>query len=103
MTVHRCHALSCGKSCPPAHLCCRACWALVSPETQREVYRTVKLRGPDCDHTWAAWWRASHRAMYEIAIAQGLDGRENEHGNCWSASTWLERQMETADELERDR
>ena len=84
-------------------LMCRECWTLVSPETQREVYRTVKLRGPDCDHTWAAWWRASHTAIYEVAIAQGLDGRENEAGNRWSAQRWLEHQMEVAAELELDR
>ena len=41
--------------------------------------------------------------MYEVAIAQGLDGRENEAGNRWSAQRWLERQNEIADELEADR
>ena len=101
--THRCHTLSCRNPCPPAMLMCRGCWGLVSPETQREVYRTVKLRGPDCDHTWAAWWRASHRAMYEVALAQGLDGKSNGPDTTFSALRWLQHQMKIADELEAER
>ena len=98
--THTCHALLCKNPCPPRMLCCRGCWALVSPETQAEVYRTVRLRGPDCDHTWAAWWRASHQAIHEIAVAKGQASTPEEKAK---GERWLAHQMKIADDLERDR
>ncbi len=71
--AHQCHAYRCGKPCPPRHLMCAPCWATVSPATQREVYRTVKLRGKGVDATWAPWWRAQSQAIKEAADAAGYD------------------------------
>ena len=69
---HSCHVPSCKASCPPRHLYCATHWRMVSPETQREVYRTVKLRVKrGCDHTWAPWWRAQAQAEFEVAEALG--------------------------------
>ena len=71
--THHCHAIRCNAPCPPRMLMCRACWSLVSPETQAEVYRTVKLRtGASADATWAPWWRASARAEVENGEARGV-------------------------------
>ncbi len=47
---------------------CRTCWLLVPPDIQVEVYRTVRLRGPNADRTWAAWWRAQARAIAHVAF-----------------------------------
>lgn len=100
--VHRCHAIGCSAPCPPKHLMCAACWALVSPETQAEVYRTVKLRDMrSVDATWAPWWRASHRAMFEAAVAAGLDGHVREDRPPWSAQRWLDQELAWADGLEK--
>jgi len=52
---------------------CLRHWATVSPGTQREVYRTVKLREEDVGASWAPWWRAQAKAIYEAALADGLD------------------------------
>ena len=79
-------------------LMCRSCWALVSPSTQAEVYRTVKLRDMSgCDRTWAPWWRASHQAMYEVALANDTVASKED------ADAWLARQMKIADDMEHDR
>ena len=103
MTRHTCHAILCGAPCPPAHLMCRSCWALVPVSTQNEVYRTVKRRDMrSVDATWAPWWRASHRAMYENAVARGLDGHAREDAPPWSAKAWLEKELAFAAELEAD-
>lgn len=67
MSAHHCHALGCKAPCPPAMLMCRACWAQVPNDIGREVYRTVALRGPTCDETWAPWWRAQARAVAHVA------------------------------------
>lgn len=91
--THHCHALLCKSPCPPRMLMCKPCWALVSPATQREVYRTVKLRAASCDASWAPWWRAAHTAMYEVAIAQGHDKEKGD--------AWLAREMKIADEMEK--
>lgn len=110
--THHCHALRCRAACPPAMLMCHVCWATVSPATQREVYRTVKLRDVSgCDHTWAPWWRASHTAIAEAARAKGLDGHpregmtdsEGKPLGPWSVDRWLARQMQIADEMEKGR
>ncbi len=97
--THRCHALLCRNACPPKHLMCPGCWAMVSPETQREVYRTVKLRDMSgCDHTWAPWWRAAHTAMAEVARKTP---ERFEVG--WSVDRWLAKEMAFASKLEADR
>lgn len=94
MSDHHCHALGCKTACPPAMLMCIACWRLVSPPLQREVYRTVKMRGRFIDETWAPWWRASHRAIVEVATKDGHDGERLDR--------YLTQAMTFADELERD-
>jgi hypothetical protein len=87
---------------------CLECWKTVSPETQTEVYRTVKLRDKrSVDETWAPWWRASHKAMAEAAIAAGLDGHVREGTDAdgkplgpWSVERWLAKEMAFAESLE---
>lgn len=93
---HQCHALFCLTPCPARMLMCQRCWAMVDPATQAEVYRTVKLRGPSCDHTWAPWWRASHSAIAEVARQTPERFAEG-----WNVDVWLTRQLSLADELER--
>lgn len=95
---HHCHALQCKRQCTPAMLMCKPCWALVTPETQADVYRTVKLRNGACDASWAPWWRASHTAMFEVA--QKTPERFAEG---WDPKPWLARQMSVASEMERDK
>src|ERR1041385_2548742 len=63
MADHHCHALGCNRQCPPRWLMCRPCWSKVPRELQDEVYRTVGLRGPHCDASWAPWWRAQAKAI----------------------------------------
>ena len=65
---HHCHALGCKAACPPRWLMCRACWSRVPADLQAEVYRTVKLRGPSCDASWAPWWRAQAKAIAHVAM-----------------------------------
>lgn len=67
MSAHHCHALGCRAQCPPRWLMCGPCWAKVPAALQREVYRTVVLRGPLVDATWAPWWRAQARAIAHVA------------------------------------
>lgn len=111
MAAHRCHAIWCVNLCPPAMLCCRTCWALVSPATQREVYRTVKLRDMGAvDATWAPWWRAQAAAIHEIAIAKDIETKINasREGDLrdggepvrWTLAAWLARELKTATDLE---
>lgn len=91
---HHCHALGCTKACPASHLMCGPCWAKVPAELQREVYRTVRLRGPHVDASWAPWWRASHRAIHAVAVKA--------HPN-WTkeaAERWLAKELAFADGLE---
>lgn len=59
---HTCHLPGCAAVCPPRWLFCSVHWSMVPPTTQREVYRTVKLRGPYVDASWAPWWRAQAEA-----------------------------------------
>lgn len=70
---HTCHALGCKRPCPPRHLVCKECWALVPHDLAQEVYRTVKLRGPYVDKSWAPWWRAQARAIAHIARSAGVN------------------------------
>ena len=65
---HHCHALGCKNACPPRYLMCRSCWESVPRDLADEVYRTVTLRGPHCDATWAPWWRASAKAIAYVAM-----------------------------------
>lgn len=67
MGEHHCHALGCRNPCPPRHLMCGPCWAKVPADLAREVYRTVALRGPSVDASWAPWWRAQARAIAHVA------------------------------------
>lgn len=74
-------------------LVCLDHWRMVSSDSRDEVYRTVKLRGPNIDETWAPWWRASHKAIAEIAKREGRE---------MDVEKWLAKQLAFADELERD-
>ncbi len=62
---HTCHNRACRAHCPPKMLTCRRCWALVPPELQRPVCRTVGQRkmGGGVDASWAPWWRAQALAI----------------------------------------
>ena len=94
MTAHHCHALDCSRPCTPRMLMCGPCWSRVKKDTQREVYRTVKLRDMDgCDHTWAPWWRAQARAIAENAVARGVRSEE------W-ADEYMKREKRIAKKLE---
>jgi hypothetical protein len=72
MSHHR-HALGCKRACPPRHLMCLPCWHLVPMGLQVEVNRTVKLRGPDVDASWAPWWRAQAKAIAAVAFLSHPD------------------------------
>ena len=102
-TRHNCHAMFCKRACPPRLLMCRECWAMVSPETQREVYRTVKMRSTSgADHTWAPWWRASHQAIAEVA-RQTRERFEPQWFDGGGVDRWLAKEMRIADDLETGR
>lgn len=90
---HHCHVPGCPVKTPPRLLTCPPHWAMVDPPTQREVYRTVKLRDMRAfDATWAPWWRAAHRAIAQCMLADGGDPAMVER--------WLARQLAFADKLE---
>ena len=75
---------------------CAPHWSHVDPTTQREVYRTVKLRGRCVDASWAPWWRAAHRAIAQaMRVAYPT---EPEH-----VEKWLAKALAFADTLEKDR
>ena len=90
---HACHAIACDSPCPPAHLMCRKHWAMVTPETQSEVYRTVKLRGGGVNKTWAPWWRAQAEAIVEVASAENRSPK--------AIKKYRTREMHFADTLEK--
>ena len=92
MSAHHCHALGCKRVCPPRWLMCRECWARVPAEFQAEVYRTVKLRGPSADATWAPWWRAQARAIAHVAFLVSPNDAKRD--------AYLARAMATADRME---
>lgn len=92
MSAHHCHALGCKRARPPKWLMCGPCWSRVPAELQAEVYRTVKLRGPRADATWAPWWRAQARAIAHVAH---LD-----EPNAPRKDAYLERELGFADVLE---
>lgn len=90
---HHCHALGCGKSCPPKHLMCRECWALVPREMQDEVYRTVGLRDKGAvDASWAPWWRAQAHAIHHVAMLR--------QPNTDKGQKYLARELAFADRLD---
>jgi len=39
---------------------------MVPKSLQNEIYRTVKLRGPSVDETWAPWWDAQAKATVRV-------------------------------------
>lgn len=102
---HHCHAIDCGKLCPPKHLMCSRCWRLVPPELAAEVYRTVHLRSAGAiDATWAPWWRAAHRAIdhvyrHELRTRVDLDEEKRASGFAWADRT-LAKDLKFADDLE---
>lgn len=89
---HHCHALGCVAACPPRWLMCKPCWSRVPASLQAEVYRTVKLRGPDVDATWAPWWRAQAKAIAYVAFLVSPDEQKRD--------SYLAREMRIADEME---
>lgn len=91
MNKHVCHAIACGAACPPKHLMCLSCWSKVPRDIQMEVNRTVKLRGPSIDASWAPWWRVTHRAIYHVATL---------NMEIKILPVYLERAMAFADRLE---
>jgi hypothetical protein len=74
---------------------CRECWSLVPADLSREVYRTVALRGPFVDETWAPWWRAQARAIAHVA--------ELTPPNHTHVAAFLTRELAFADRLEAKR
>jgi hypothetical protein len=74
-------------------LMCSAHWRMVPSELQREVYRTVKLRGRAIDETWAPWWRAAHRAIAHVAFLEGKFDAQQE-------ATYIAREDAVAKEME---
>lgn len=93
MSEHHCHALGCKAACPPRWLMCGPCWAKVPLDLQREVYRTVRLRGPVVDATWAPWWRAQARAIAHVAFLREPNEARRD--------AYLARAISTAERFER--
>jgi hypothetical protein len=93
MSSHHCHALGCRRDCPPRWLMCRECWSRVPAALQTEVYRTVKLRGPTANVTWAPWWRAQAKAIAHVAFL--VDPNEEKR------DAYLAHAMDVADQMER--
>lgn len=73
-------------------LMCREHWSQVPLDIQKEVYRTVKLRGKSIDTTWAPWWRAQAKAIAHVAFLTHPDPVKRDR--------YLAREMKFADELE---
>lgn len=92
MSAHHCHALGCSAACPSRMLTCRPCWGKVPPELQAEIYRTVRLRGPAVDASWAPWWRAQARAIAHLAFLREPNEAKRD--------AYLEREMRVADRME---
>ena len=95
MPRHTCHAEKCPTVCPPRFLRCAPHWRLVPRKIQREVYRTIELRGRLIDETWAPWWRAAHEAIAAVALREGTWTKEQ-------ADAYLEKEHAIADRLEAD-
>jgi hypothetical protein len=89
---HHCHALGCKRACPPRWLMCRPCWSQVPKDIADEVYRTVRLRGPTVDASWAPWWRAQARAIAHVAHLREPNEAKRD--------AYLARELGFADKLE---
>ena len=87
MPKHTCHALRCENRCAPRLLMCPICWGAVPLNLQKEVLRTVRIRGTRIDKTWAPWWRAQAQATASIAPENIRD-------------RYLKRELEFAEKLE---
>lgn len=70
---------------------CKPHWSKVPEDMQREVYRTVGMRGERVDASWAPWWRAAHLAIHHVAKMEFGD-RLN--------PKWIEKELRWADTLE---
>lgn len=105
MAAHHCHALDCRMPCPPAMLMCKPCWAHVTPPTQKEVYRTVRLRGSYIDASWAPWWRAQAKAIAECYLSKvalsTLSEAEKTEAQVWVAR-YLAREEKVARRFENE-
>ena len=64
-------------------------------DLQDEVYRTVKLRGPDVDASWAPWWRAQAKAIAHVAFLS--------HPDVAKRDRYLKHELEIADQMESKR
>lgn len=75
MAKHLCHAL-CGRRCPPRHLMCRRCWALVPRTIQLQVWRHYQP-GQETGRAQptAAWVAAA--AAAKAAVLQAREGGDN--------------------------
>jgi len=91
MSGHHCHAKWCSTECPPKNLMCATHWKLVPVAMASEVYRTVRLRSKQLDHTWAEWWRAQAFAIHHVAL---IDRPDWQH-----AERWLQSEIKFADQL----
>ena len=91
---HTCHALGCKRPCQPRRLMCRECWSLVPVDIGTEVCRTVGLRGPVVDATWAPWWRAQAKAIAHVAFLK--------EPNVARWDRYLKRALAFADRLESE-
>ena len=93
---HTCHLPGCGAPCPPRHLFCGPHWHMVPPPLQDEVYRTVRLRGPRVNASWAPWWRAQAEATAAVGRQRDADSPKD----LAALERWLGREMKFADRLE---
>ena len=71
---------------------CAPCWRKVPAALAAEVYRTVGLRGPHCDASWAPWWRAQAKAIAHVAFLR--------EPNVEKRDRYLKHAMDFADTLE---
>ena len=46
-------------------------WRMVRHSVQLDVYRTVKISGPEVDKTRAAWWKAQAEAIKDAMTRDG--------------------------------
>lgn len=61
--AHTCHAKRCRTACKPECLMCLAHWRMVSPELQREVWRTYRPGQCDDMSPSAEWFVAANAAI----------------------------------------
>lgn len=69
--AHTCHALGCGRECPPRHLMCPMHWGMVPPEIGRLIYAAYRP-GQEVDKRPSAEWiKAANLAVTAVAVAEG--------------------------------